>query len=302
MSEDMQQDTQQEEMPYGDDDYSVYRKLMEVQRNVEAIPKDVKNSKMGFGYASSSAVLTKIRDLMDDIGLLLLFNVVEHQAMKETAYKGKQTLTVINVEATWVDADNPKSQVTLTWPGQGADDGEKGVGKAMTYMEKYGLLKNFHIPTDEVDPDGDVSPDVENAPTCSKCGKPMRLIDGKRGEFYGCSGYPNCKNTMPADGSDDETSDDSNVKSTVTTSQVRPEDAKRSDTERKAKLMEGLWDLICQVRGVEKGDKKTIEAMKKWARRETDGAIDELSDWTPDMLIRFRGIVDKQAEEMGEDE
>lgn len=295
----MSDETQQD---FGDDEYSVYRKLMAVQKGVEAIPKDVQNSKMGFDYASSSAVLAKIRGLMDDLGLLLLFNVVEHEVMKETAYKGKQALTVINVEATWVDAENPASQVTLRWPGQGADDGEKGVGKAMTYMEKYGLLKNFHIPTDEVDPDGDVSPEMENAPTCSKCGKPMAIREGKRGKFWGCTGYPDCKNTMPfnEEAKEEEKNGGGNKKSTVTTSKTRPED--RDNKDKRAKQWDETWKVIKQVRGVEKGDKETVKAMKQWAKKHTDGEVEGFSDWTPEMIIRFRGAVEKQAQAKEEDD
>lgn len=36
------------------------------------------------------------------------------------------------------------------------------------------------------------------APTCEKCGKPMVLKKGKYGEFWACSGYPECKNTLKA--------------------------------------------------------------------------------------------------------
>ncbi len=36
------------------------------------------------------------------------------------------------------------------------------------------------------------------APKCPDCGKPMRLRNGKKGAFFGCSGYPNCGKTMPA--------------------------------------------------------------------------------------------------------
>jgi hypothetical protein len=44
--------------------------------------------------------------------------------------------------------------ITCTWYGQGVDiAGEKGVGKAMTYAEKYFMLKFFNIPTDKDDPD-----------------------------------------------------------------------------------------------------------------------------------------------------
>ncbi len=33
-------------------------------------------------------------------------------------------------------------------------------------------------------------------PLCRRCGKQMRLRNGKHGEFWGCSGYPGCNYTM----------------------------------------------------------------------------------------------------------
>ncbi len=35
---------------------------------------------------------------------------------------------------------------------------------------------------------------------CDKCGSPMAVLYNKRGKFLGCSKYPECKNTLPADG------------------------------------------------------------------------------------------------------
>lgn len=37
-----------------------------------------------------------------------------------------------------------------------------------------------------------------DAPKCPQCQKPMALRTGSRGPFYGCTGYPKCKGTMPA--------------------------------------------------------------------------------------------------------
>ena len=34
----------------------------------------------------------------------------------------------------------------------------------------------------------------DNAPTC-ECGMKMVLRNGKKGDFYGCSAYPQCRNT-----------------------------------------------------------------------------------------------------------
>jgi restriction system protein len=36
----------------------------------------------------------------------------------------------------------------------------------------------------------------EGTPTCKKCGKPMRKVSGRRGAFWGCTGYPACRFTV----------------------------------------------------------------------------------------------------------
>jgi four helix bundle suffix protein len=36
------------------------------------------------------------------------------------------------------------------------------------------------------------------SPDCPLCGKPMRRRNSAKGEFWGCSGYPDCKGTKPA--------------------------------------------------------------------------------------------------------
>jgi DNA topoisomerase-3 len=50
---------------------------------------------------------------------------------------------------------------------------------------------------------GTSKPGHEQENACDSCGKPMRLRQGARGPFYGCTGYPECTNTkasMPAKG------------------------------------------------------------------------------------------------------
>ena len=45
-------------------------------------------------------------------------------------------------------------------------------------------------------PDAAYAPAVDGPP-CPECGKPLRLRQGSRGPFWGCSGYPKCKVTRP---------------------------------------------------------------------------------------------------------
>ena len=55
----------------------------------------------------------------------------------------------------WRDVDSGE-ELAVPWYAQGVDlAGEKGVGKAFTYAEKYFFLKFFHVPTKKDDPDGD---------------------------------------------------------------------------------------------------------------------------------------------------
>lgn len=37
---------------------------------------------------------------------------------------------------------------------------------------------------------------ISGAVMCEKCGKKMRIVKGRYGKFYGCTGYPQCKNTQ----------------------------------------------------------------------------------------------------------
>jgi len=53
----------------------------------------------------------------------------------------------------------------------------------------------------------DQSGKKQKAPTCPQCGKPMALRTARKGQragsqFWGCSGYPECKGTRPLEASD----------------------------------------------------------------------------------------------------
>ncbi|MDI9335007.1 MAG: DNA topoisomerase 3 [Cytophagales bacterium] len=45
---------------------------------------------------------------------------------------------------------------------------------------------------------GGASGQVTGIMVCAACGKPMKLRTGPRGQFHGCTGFPNCRSTQPA--------------------------------------------------------------------------------------------------------
>lgn len=130
---------------------NIYQKLVEVRKSVTYLKKE--STGYQFNYTGSSQVLASVRAKMDEYNLLLVSKVLSHTLHEKNQNKAKEHLTELEIEFTWVNADNPEEQIVCPWYGQGLDTGEKGVGKALTYAEKYFILKFFNIATDKDDPD-----------------------------------------------------------------------------------------------------------------------------------------------------
>lgn len=140
---------------------NIYQKLLEVRKVVPYLQKTSEGHQ--YQYVGSSQVLSAVREKLDELGLLLTVKVVGHNVMSETVEnkdkydnlkKTTTYFTELDLEYTWINAENPEEMLTIPFYGQGVDiAGEKGVGKALTYAEKYFLLKQFNIATDKDDPD-----------------------------------------------------------------------------------------------------------------------------------------------------
>ena len=139
--------------------------------------KDKKGN--GYNYVSGIKVIDAIKPLMNELGLLLKPEVItiENQRIdylvsisqdKETkVWSGKpksETLSKAMMAFTWIDVETGDKEV-CSWGANGQNDWDKGVGSAMTYAERYFLLKFFHIATDEDDIDdqkiGEIIIDIE---------------------------------------------------------------------------------------------------------------------------------------------
>lgn len=139
---------------------AVYKKLLEIQAAVKGLAKDKKA--FNYEYVTGDKVLGFIRPLMSEKGLLLLPSVTEvkTEVVQYDAYdkiaKGiiskTEILYVVSMNMTWVDSTDGET-VTEAWAGSGMNAFDKGYGSALTYGERYYLLKTFHIPTDKDDVD-----------------------------------------------------------------------------------------------------------------------------------------------------
>ena len=130
---------------------NIYQKLIEVRKTVPYLQKESKGYQ--YSYCGSSQVLSAVRAKMDELGLLLVPRVLSHTLHPKGETDAKEHLTELEMEFAWINSEKPEETIVCPWYGQGLDTGEKGVGKALTYAEKYFMLKFFNIATDKDDPD-----------------------------------------------------------------------------------------------------------------------------------------------------
>jgi len=139
---------------------SIYKKLLKVQKQIKGLSKDKKS--YNFSYVTGNKLLSFIKPIMDAEGLLLKQEVLsidnerqDYQLWDKTSqgYKNKsEILSKVMMRFTWIDAETGEQDINL-FGANGTNDWEKGLGSALTYAERYFLLKYFHIATDEDDID-----------------------------------------------------------------------------------------------------------------------------------------------------
>lgn len=72
--------------------------------------------------------------------------------------EGNQIFMRIETIYKFINIDKPEESIEITTYGDGVDTQDKAPGKAMTYGDKYALMKAYKIITGE-DPDQNKSPD-----------------------------------------------------------------------------------------------------------------------------------------------
>ena len=146
---------------------NIYQRLVEVRK---AVGGHLKKENQGpqYNYVSNAQVLMKVRKAMNAQALMVIPNVKTCLCTDRSVQgpKGTRTerLTTMNIEYTVVNADSTDEKIVISWFAEGIDSGEKGIGKALTYGEKYFYLKLLGIATDSANDDPDALQEEEEAP------------------------------------------------------------------------------------------------------------------------------------------
>lgn len=133
---------------------NLYQKLVEIQKSVRSLAKD--KAANSYQYVSGSKVLDAVRERMDSLGVLLVQQVdsIENTRIDYLVKNGSKSelLSKVMMTFTWIDAESGE-KLAVPFGANGMNNWDKGLGSALTYAERYFLLKFFHIATDEDDVD-----------------------------------------------------------------------------------------------------------------------------------------------------
>lgn len=171
---------------------NIYQRMAAITAELQTVAKnlDVSTGK-GKGYKAVSE-----RDIIDAVKPIEAKHgvysypcdrvVLESQTLESATDYGMKTTFMTRIQTTYrfVNIDNPSDFVEMITFAEGIDAQDKGSGKAMTYADKYALMKAYKISTGD-DPDQTASEETsyttkrtapvartanEPVPLCSRCG------------------------------------------------------------------------------------------------------------------------------------
>lgn len=147
---------------------NIYEKMSAIANEIGTVAKNLEiDTGKGKGYkaVSEADVLRNIKPIEHKHRVFsypCMRNVIESgEFITSFEVKGekkerKQLFLRIETVYRFVDMDDPNQFVEVTTYGDGLDSGDKATGKAMTYADKYALLKAYKIVTGD-DPDQEAS-------------------------------------------------------------------------------------------------------------------------------------------------
>ena len=149
---------------------NIFEKMACITAEIGVVEKNLKvqvNQNSSYKAVSERDVLDAVKPIEAKYGVYSYpasRQIVDRDVLvKENEYQGKVTRTntlFMRVETVYrfVNINNPTEFIETTVYGDGLDTGDKATGKAMTYADKYALMKAYKLSTGD-DPDKEASPE-----------------------------------------------------------------------------------------------------------------------------------------------
>lgn len=142
--------------------------LAQAAMDVGAVPKSDTNRDQGFAYRGIERIMTAAGPALHKAGVVVLPRVldVHRETMERGAQRNVWRLVALTVQYDFV---GPAGDVlTAVVIGEGLDNGDKAVSKAMTMAYKVALLQALQIGDGTNDPDAESPPEQPSASTAAQ--------------------------------------------------------------------------------------------------------------------------------------
>lgn len=193
---------------------TIFDKMLGITAELQTVAKNlmVGEGRNQYKAVSEGDVLAAVKPLEIKYGVYsypVKRTVIDSgEIVSKNVYKGEEKETRrlwLRVETVYrfVNTENPDEYIEITTYGDGVDSQDKAPGKAMTYSDKYALLKAYKIQTGD-DPDANASEPlarIEKKPASDAVKGVIKSLCDKNGvnfeKWLGQNGVT--YDTLPAD-------------------------------------------------------------------------------------------------------
>lgn len=156
---------------------NIYQKMSAITKEINTVAKNLQvgEGKNQYKAVSEADVLAAVKPIEIKHGVYSYpfdREIVESGEMVSTTKYGDRKSLYLRVKTIYrfVNVDEPSEFIDITTYGDGVDSQDKAPGKAMTYGDKYALLKAYKIQTGD-DPDQNESETLKDR-TVDRTGEP----------------------------------------------------------------------------------------------------------------------------------
>lgn len=148
---------------------NIFKKLLAITSEIGKVNKNlvVGEGKAQYKAVGEADVLKAVKELEEKYDIysypysrrIVDSSILQtEKEFKGEIKRGNQIFLRLETVYRFVNVDNPEEHIDVTTYGDGVDTQDKAPGKAMTYSDKYALLKAYKMITGD-DPDQNASPE-----------------------------------------------------------------------------------------------------------------------------------------------
>lgn len=148
-------------------DFNIFQRMAAISVEMATVAKNltVGDGKNKYKAVSERDIIDAVKPLEAKFGVYsypVSRRVLESNMLETETQYGTKTTFMTRIETTYrfVNVDKPDEFIEIVSFAEGIDSQDKGSGKAMTYADKYALMKAYKISTGD-DPDQEASQPTE---------------------------------------------------------------------------------------------------------------------------------------------